>query len=812
MADIERSSGWILAVERNQLGSVLVGDHAADATVLLLRDASDFNEDGGEVQINGVPLTYTEADWDDDTVTMEVGIVADLPAGTEVVLWSEDASVTAPEVVASVELSNAEDADSDPVEALVPLPWQDRLPFGIRTERAETVEVQRISVDDSIGRWEIVAVHGVELAVDASSILPHTLPDPEAGEAPAASPALVAKGLLESFMIFTEDYAIRDWLTLQVSDDGGTTWTDLPDMPIRGTWYSATRPPWGGAWDPGIVYGFRAIEGNQIDDAPPSDPVFGQLNTTAAAVVATTVFADSLFAGNVLTGRIALGGDRFTLTALGVDSTNPGGGLLARRLDGGQVSIPLDDGPVVVDANRAIINRLEVPEGLKLNGLSELRGTQVIRGETIPDPTEPPVVQPWYLVAPTYATLPTCMTGSADPGNAGGVVICDGTTTLREFTVGWGGAFTTSTATVLREVTGFLGLLSITRFDSGYLAAFAETMAASGAIGIRVRPLDVDLAFTGDGFLLEDVEFTSAPASFTVGTNDARDELYAVLESDTATVVAQYDPTDGTVVDADVLTAPALGPIAGYGLAEAAFSGAPTHFLQPRGTDMRAYTALGAEALLEEVPRPYGSGIAGIVVSGVNGHVFLDSIGRLIQAKNASDNPGGATNRWAYDWPCETGDHTTEPSPYTEFTSIRGAGTEVIAYPPPQLGVTGPHVADRVRILLDTPPFGGLQIAITGAGGTPLPVGVWRDLFGDTIIASGSDGHNNYAGVVDPGVVAAENGGFTVDGESNGSPGTGTFAELHDGASAPAGIDHTYLRFERDVDGDVQAVYLGTVD
>lgn len=36
--------------------------------------------------------------------------------------------------------------------------------------------------------------------------------------------------------------------------------------------------------------------------------------------------------------------------------------------------------------------------------------------------------------------------------------------------------------------------------------------------------------------------------------------------------------------------------------------------------------------------------------------------------------------------------------------------------------------------------------------------------------------------------------------------------ELVDAATAPADPPATYLRFERDLDGDVQAIYLGTVD
>lgn len=45
-----------------------------------------------------------------------------------------------------------------------------------------------------------------------------------------------------------------------------------------------------------------------------------------------------------------------------------------------------------------------------------------------------------------------------------------------------------------------------------------------------------------------------------------------------------------------------------------------------------------------------------------------------------------------------------------------------------------------------------------------------------------------------------------------GPAGPGGGQELFDSATPPLNPPGTYLRFERDVDGDVQAIYLGTVD
>jgi len=44
-----------------------------------------------------------------------------------------------------------------------------------------------------------------------------------------------------------------------------------------------------------------------------------------------------------------------------------------------------------------------------------------------------------------------------------------------------------------------------------------------------------------------------------------------------------------------------------------------------------------------------------------------------------------------------------------------------------------------------------------------------------------------------------------------GPPGVGN-PELYDSSTPPSSPTYPYLRFERDVDGDVQTVYLGTVD
>lgn len=45
-----------------------------------------------------------------------------------------------------------------------------------------------------------------------------------------------------------------------------------------------------------------------------------------------------------------------------------------------------------------------------------------------------------------------------------------------------------------------------------------------------------------------------------------------------------------------------------------------------------------------------------------------------------------------------------------------------------------------------------------------------------------------------------------------GSVGSEPSPELYDSATPPVGAPSTYLRFERDVDGDVQNIYLGTAD
>ena len=56
-----------------------------------------------------------------------------------------------------------------------------------------------------------------------------------------------------------------------------------------------------------------------------------------------------------------------------------------------------------------------------------------------------------------------------------------------------------------------------------------------------------------------------------------------------------------------------------------------------------------------------------------------------------------------------------------------------------------------------------------------------------------------------PGVIVLPIGG------PPGPPGPGGDQELFDRTSPPPTPPDTYLRFERDIDGDVQAIYLGTV-
>lgn len=134
-------TGRVRSVDTVEYGDLLDGDHAIGVTTLQLQDAADFDEDGGYLRLNGVVLTYTEADLDLDTVTLADPLAVAALDGDAVSSWDPVANAVSSDLFALVAVDGTDTAD-DALEAIVDHPLAPLLPEGIRGTTGEAVELR----------------------------------------------------------------------------------------------------------------------------------------------------------------------------------------------------------------------------------------------------------------------------------------------------------------------------------------------------------------------------------------------------------------------------------------------------------------------------------------------------------------------------------------------------------------------------------------------------------------------------------------------------------------------------------------------
>lgn len=155
MSELEQ--GTIEAVEEQQLGDELVGDVAIGDIFMLVSDADDFEEAGGQLLVDDELLSYSGIDDDAGTLWLTSATTAAHSAGTPV--W---VAPDARERIASVRL----DEDGEAITARVPHALYDRVPEGVRDPDAQ--ESVLLELDD--GEWIIDDVLGASPVIDASFI------------------------------------------------------------------------------------------------------------------------------------------------------------------------------------------------------------------------------------------------------------------------------------------------------------------------------------------------------------------------------------------------------------------------------------------------------------------------------------------------------------------------------------------------------------------------------------------------------------------------------------------------------------------
>ena len=145
-------------------GSELSSDHVAGAKVLSVYLTMDYNDQGGEVEIAGDVYDYDTMDEETSTVTLTNGLLADVPADTEVWVYPESWTK-----LASVEI------DEEPDEARIP----HNLIGSIEAMVRDGYDQESVVLEQQGNTWVIKDVIAEEYKLSGEYIPTETLPLPE---------------------------------------------------------------------------------------------------------------------------------------------------------------------------------------------------------------------------------------------------------------------------------------------------------------------------------------------------------------------------------------------------------------------------------------------------------------------------------------------------------------------------------------------------------------------------------------------------------------------------------------------------------
>lgn len=179
--------GRVLAVSRELAGDFLAVGSVVGTATLVLTDAADFNETGGDGVLDpdkdyGGPFafSYDTVDFDTASLNLTNSFPSDVPEGAVV-------RVT-PEYEVIVAYVQPDDPDEPPLMARVPYSMRAQLPLGQRSDvlgedEASTFAIEEVIVDLVRGSWMVTDILGIapELIADLATdgVAPQYSPTPQ---------------------------------------------------------------------------------------------------------------------------------------------------------------------------------------------------------------------------------------------------------------------------------------------------------------------------------------------------------------------------------------------------------------------------------------------------------------------------------------------------------------------------------------------------------------------------------------------------------------------------------------------------------
>jgi hypothetical protein len=156
-------NGYIEEVGVQKPGATLEVDAGIGASTLEVSDAYDFEETGGQLDLNGVVYTYVSYDDETSIIALSGTLSVAAAAGDRVLVYPHGEAMYA--------IVNLDDGE-EPPRALIPFDARERFPQGIREE----ADMESVTISDDSGRWVVTHVDEEPLILDGTYIDPDTMP------------------------------------------------------------------------------------------------------------------------------------------------------------------------------------------------------------------------------------------------------------------------------------------------------------------------------------------------------------------------------------------------------------------------------------------------------------------------------------------------------------------------------------------------------------------------------------------------------------------------------------------------------------
>lgn len=203
------SAGKVIHVEEVLAGSELAVDvTGTGATTITVDDPTDFQPEGGELQIGGVEKGYASIDETTGVITLDAAIGTVYLAGEPVYTLPLSTERFAHAIL---------EGDEETLQARIPHGLFDRLPVGARDGNIDELELVELS-RDSLGELYVEDVLNREPVVDGTFLDPTTIPPPPTsdGSAPSTSPTPTIVGLIQSLFVTWVGIGNADLVTYEV--------------------------------------------------------------------------------------------------------------------------------------------------------------------------------------------------------------------------------------------------------------------------------------------------------------------------------------------------------------------------------------------------------------------------------------------------------------------------------------------------------------------------------------------------------------------------------------------------------------------